>query len=156
MPETTESGLPLDIGTADSSGQGVRRLSRFKKRYLLILLLPVVMFSGAVIGMYFQPPLLRAFYGLTGLQPGGGSETPIALPPNLELPARMAETMLPTDVIGLARIMPKDDVSIVAAPYGAGGATRGLPRFWSPSARRSTRALCWRGWTMRWRWKVPC
>ncbi len=122
MPETTESGLPLDIGTADSSGQGVRRHSRFKKRYLLILLVPVIMFSGAVIGMYFQPPLLRAFYGLTGLQPGGGSDTPIALPPNVELPQRMAETMLPTDVIGLARIMPKDDVSIVAAPYGAGDA----------------------------------
>jgi HlyD family secretion protein len=80
------------------------------------------MFSGAVIGMYFQPPLLRAFYGLTGLQPGAGSDTPIALPPNVELPKSMAETMLPTDVIGLARLMPKGDVSVVAAPYGAGDA----------------------------------
>lgn len=122
MPETTESELPLEIGTADSSGIGVPRGSRFRKRYLLILLVPVIMFSGAVIGMYFQPPLLRAFYGLTGLEPGGGSDTPIALPPNVELPQRMAETMLSTDVIGLARIMPKDDVSIVAAPYGAGDA----------------------------------
>jgi HlyD family secretion protein len=34
----------------------------------------------------------------------------------------MAETMLPTDVIGLARVMPSGDVSIVAAPYGAGDA----------------------------------
>lgn len=122
MPETTESGLPLDIGTADSSGIGVPRRSRFHRRYLLILLVPVIMFSGAVVGMYFQPPLLRAFYGLTGLEPGGGSDAPIALPPNVELPQRMAETMLPTDVIGLARIMPKDDVSVVAAPYGAGDA----------------------------------
>ncbi len=122
MPETTESELPLDIRTAESFGIGVPRRSRFRKRYLLIFLVPVIMFSGAVIGMYFQPPLLRAFYGLTGLQPGAGSDTPIALPPNVELPQRMAETMLPTDVIGLARIMPKDDVSIVAAPYGAGDA----------------------------------
>jgi HlyD family secretion protein len=80
------------------------------------------MFSGTVIGMYFEPPLLRAFYGLTGLQPGGGAETPIALPPNVELPPPMAETMLPSDVIGLARLMPKGDVSVVPAPYGAGDA----------------------------------
>lgn len=122
MPETTESGLPLDIGTADASSPEVPRRGRFRRRYLLILLVPVFMFSGAVIGMYFQPPLLRAFYGLTGLTPGGGSDTPIALPPNVELPQRMAETMLPTDVIGMARIMPEDDVSVVAAPYGAGDA----------------------------------
>jgi HlyD family secretion protein len=31
----------------------------------------------------------------------------------------MAETVLPSDVIGLARIMPRGDVAVVAAPYGA-------------------------------------
>jgi HlyD family secretion protein len=59
---------------------------------------------------------------LTGLQPGAGSDTPIALPPDIELPPKMAETMLPTDVLGLARVMPRGDVSVVAAPYGAGDA----------------------------------
>jgi HlyD family secretion protein len=122
MPEPTESGLPLEIGSPATTRTGAAGRSRFRKRYLLVLLVPVIMFSGAVIGMYYQPPLLQAFYGLTGLQPGAGSGTPIALPPNVELPQRMAETMLPTDVIGLARIMPKDDISIVAAPYGAGDA----------------------------------
>jgi HlyD family secretion protein len=34
----------------------------------------------------------------------------------------MVETMLPTDVVGLARVTPRGDVSIVAAPYGAGDA----------------------------------
>ncbi len=72
--------------------------------------------------MYFQPPALQEFYALTGLQPGGGSDTPIALPPDIELPPKMAETMLPTDVVGLARIMPRGDISIVAAPFGAGDA----------------------------------
>ena len=80
------------------------------------------MFSGAVIGMYFQPPALQKFYAMTGLQPGAGSDAPIALPPNIDLPPKMAETMLPTDVVGLARVMPQGDVSIVAAPYGAGDA----------------------------------
>lgn len=122
MPDSTETDLPLDIGKGTEDGNEPPRQTRFKRRYLLILLVPVLMFSGAVVGMYFQPPLLRAFYALTGLQPGGGTETPIALPPNVELPPQMSETMLPSDVIGLARLMPTGDVSIVAAPYGAGDA----------------------------------
>lgn len=80
------------------------------------------MFSSAVLGVYFQPPGLQRFYALTGLQPGGGSDAPIALPPDIDLPPKMAETMLPTDVVGLARVMPRGDVSVVAAPYGAGNA----------------------------------
>src|SRR5690606_33253993 len=58
-------------------------------------------------------------YALTGLQPGGGSGAPIALPPEIDLPQEMAETMLPTDVVGLAREMPRGDVAVVAAPHGA-------------------------------------
>ncbi|GGK51607.1 devB secretion protein [Salinarimonas ramus] len=80
------------------------------------------MFTGAVIGLFFQPPALQKFYALTGLQPGGGSGAPIALPPDIELPQDMVETMLPTDVVGLARVMPRGDVAFVAAPYGAGDA----------------------------------
>lgn len=87
-----------------------------------MLLIPVFMFSGAFLGVYFQPPGLQRFYALTGLQPGGGSDAPIALPPDIDLPPKMAETMLPTDVVGLARVMPRGDVSVVAAPYGAGNA----------------------------------
>lgn len=56
------------------------------------------MFSGAVIGLYFQPPALRAFYAATGLRPGGGASMPIALPPEVELPREIAETMRATDV----------------------------------------------------------
>lgn len=122
MPDHSDTGLPLDLGAKDGNGATAPKRPWFRRRYLLVLLVPVIMFSGAVMGMYFQPPLLRAFYGATGLQPGGGSATPIALPPNVELPPRMAETMLPSDVIGLARLMPKGDVAVVAAPYGAGDA----------------------------------
>lgn len=122
MPLRTESDLPLVIRSDDAGPAPTPKGGWFRRRYLLVLLLPVFMFSGAVIGMYFQPPLLRAFYGLTGLQPGGGAAKPIALPPNVELPPRLAETMLPSDVIGLARLMPRGDVSVVASPYGAGDA----------------------------------
>jgi HlyD family secretion protein len=80
------------------------------------------MFSGAVIGMYFQPPALQKFYALTGLQPGGGARSPIALAPDIALPPELADTMQATDVVGLARLIPRGDVSIVAPPYGAGDA----------------------------------
>lgn len=121
MTTTPPTDLPLDLGLAPDSPQPPRR-RWFRKRYLLVLLIPVFMFTGAVMGMYFQPKGLQKFYAITGLQPGGGSDTPIALPPDIELPPKMAETMLPTDVVGLARVMPRGDVSVVAAPYGAGDA----------------------------------
>lgn len=80
------------------------------------------MFAGAVMGMYFQPPALQSSYAVTGLQPGADSRTPFALPPEIEMPRQIAETLLPSDVVGLARIMPRGDIAVVAAPYGAGDA----------------------------------
>lgn len=120
MTGHTKPDLPLDLNLAPDQPGPPRRW--FRKRYLLVLLVPVFMFMGAVLGMYFQPPGLQKFYALTGLQPGGGSDTPIALPPEIDLPPRMAETLLPSDVVGLARVMPRGDVSVVAAPYGSGDA----------------------------------
>ena len=123
MDNQTEHELPLEIidhGDASDARRPARRW--FRKRYLLVLLIPLLLFSGAVIGMYFQPPGLQKFYALTGIQPGGGSQSPIALPPEIELPQDMVETMRVTDVVGLARLLPQGDVSIVAAPYGAGDA----------------------------------
>lgn len=120
MITRNDPSLPLDLRLPEITALPKR--SWFRKQYLLVLLLPVVMFSGGVIGMYFQPPALRHFYALTGLQPGGGTASPIALPPEIALPQEMAETLLPTDVVGLARLMPRGDVAIVAAPYGSGDA----------------------------------
>lgn len=123
MTQRPDADLPLEVvNRSSTSAPAARRWSRFRRQYLLILLLPLFMFSGGVIGMYFQPPALQKFFAFTGWQPGGGSTTPIALPPNIELPAEMADTMQPTDVVGLARLMPRGDVSIVAPPYGAGDA----------------------------------
>jgi HlyD family secretion protein len=120
MAANPDSDLPLDFSPAGGAPRRQRRW--FHKQYLLVLLIPVFMFMGGVLGMYFQPVPIQKFYEFTGLQPGAGSASPIALPPNIELPEKMAETMLPSDVVGLARVMPRGDVSIVAAPYGAGDA----------------------------------
>lgn len=123
MTTAPETDLPLNVIRHDSDSQHVaRRGWRLRKRYLLVFLIPVIMFSGGVIGMYYQPVALQKFYALTGLQPGAGSATPIALPPDMEMPKEMVATMQASDVVGLARLMPRGDVSIVAPPYGAGDA----------------------------------
>jgi HlyD family secretion protein len=119
MTKTDDPTLPLDLGRPDAKAP---RQGWFRRRYLLVFLIPVFMFTGGVIGMYFQPPALQGFYALTGLQPGGGADNPIALPPDIEVPQQMVETMLPSDIVGLARLMPRGDVAVVAAPYGAGDA----------------------------------
>ncbi len=119
MTRPDAATLPIDL---QQPAPGPRPRRRFRKRFLLVLLFPAVMFAGAVMGMYFQPPALQGFYAVTGLQPGAGSRTPIALPPEIEMPRQIAETLLPSDVVGLARIMPRGDIAVVAAPYGAGDA----------------------------------
>lgn len=92
-------------------------------RWLLALpLVPLLLLTGAVAGMYFQPPGLRLIFARTGLVPGAGSSVPIALPPEIDLPPAVAETIVASDVIGLARLMPRGDVITVAPPYGAGDA----------------------------------
>lgn len=120
MTQPAETDLPLLVDAPSEDVSGGR--SWFRKRYFLVFLIPVLMFTGAVIGLYFQPPALQKFYALTGLQPGAGSVAPIALPAGMEMPQDMVETMLPTDVVGLARVMPRGDVAFVAAPYGASDA----------------------------------
>lgn len=115
-----EDDLTLQVvaDTPPKSGKGLRP----NRRWLWVLVLPALLFSGAVIGMYYQPPALQKFYALTGLRPGAGSSAPIALPPEIKLPKEMAETMRASDVVGLARLLPRGDVSVVAAPFGAGDA----------------------------------
>lgn len=120
MTDPAAPDLPPDLHLAPE--RAATSGLRLRRRYLLVLLVPVLLFTGAVLGLYFQPPGLQKFYALTGLQPGAGSNQPIAVPPDIDLPPRMAATLLPTDIVGLARVVPRGDVSIVAAPYGAGDA----------------------------------
>ena len=121
MTKEQDGELPLEIISKDPAISSARRF-RPRARFLLLLLIPALLFSGAVIGMYFQPFGLQKFYAVTGLQPGAGSNNPIALPPEIVLPKDMAETMRVSDVLGLARLMPRGDISFVAPPYGAGDA----------------------------------
>lgn len=115
--------LPLLVETQPRpSGKTPGRRTRRWRWILLLPLVPLLILTGGVAGMYFQPPGLRLVFARTGLTPGAGSSVPIALPPEIRLPADVVETIVPTDVVGLARLMPRGDVITVAPPYGAGDA----------------------------------
>lgn len=116
--------LPLiDNGMAvakeNPAGSGwLRWLGRMRIWRLPLIL--AVLFSGAVIGMYFQPPALKAFFFATGLQPGGGTVSPIAV----SVPsAEQRATPVPTvEVAALGRLRPEGGTVVVAPPFGSGDA----------------------------------
>ncbi|AXI53619.1 hypothetical protein C1J05_03060 [Sulfitobacter sp. JL08] len=91
-------------------------------RLLLIPLFLLTLFTGAVIGMYFQPPGLRAFFHATGLQPGAGTDTPIAIAIQKVTAQEQIAVVSEGDVVALGRIIPFGDVISVATPSGAGDA----------------------------------
>ncbi|MEL7416017.1 MAG: hypothetical protein AAGJ92_09030, partial [Pseudomonadota bacterium] len=81
MPPTdlTENDLPLaDNGTADPAPAPRGQRWRHSRLFLLPLFV-IVFFSGGVLGLYFQPPGLQAAFRALGLDPGGGTDTPMAV-----------------------------------------------------------------------------
>lgn len=124
MPDVSrkpQSDLPLaDNGAVKPSGGRAPQ-----KRWFKLWLIPLFMatlFTGAVIGMYFQPPGLRVFFGLTGLQPGAGTDTPIAVAIQKIKAQEEVAVVSEGDVVALGRVIPKGDVISVATPSGAGDA----------------------------------
>lgn len=120
-----EPRKPIDLPLVDAGlAQQIAPDARPKRRSLLWLV-PVFMltlFTGAVIGMYFQPPGLRVFFGLTGLQPGAGTDTPIAVAIQKVQAQEAVAVVSEGDVVALGRVIPKGDVVSVATPSGAGDA----------------------------------
>ncbi|MFT6526638.1 MAG: HlyD family secretion protein [Celeribacter sp.] len=112
--------LPLiDNGRAQVTSD---KVSKKRFPFKLIPLVMVSLFSGAVIGMYFQPPGLKMFFGATGLQPGGGTDTPIAVAIQKVTSQQEIAVLSEGDIVALGRILPNGDVINVAPPYGAGDA----------------------------------
>lgn len=93
-----------------------------QSHWFLIPLVMATLFTGAVIGMYFQPPGLKAFFNATGLKPGGGTDTPIAMAIQQVTTQEQIAVLSEGDVVALGRIIPLGDVSRVATPSGAGDA----------------------------------
>jgi len=119
---STPTPLPLaDNGLEHSATAPVTKVAG-KSRLFLIPLFMLTLFTGAVIGMYFQPPALRAFFSTTGLEPGAGTQTPIAVAIERVSTKEEVAVVSEGDVVALGRIIPRGDVIKVATPSGAGDA----------------------------------
>ncbi|WP_029031248.1 HlyD family efflux transporter periplasmic adaptor subunit [Salinarimonas rosea] len=113
--------LPLaDSGIAAPREPRTRR--GLPKRLRLVPVVMLLLFTGAVVGLYFQPPALRAFFGATGLEPGGGTTTPIAVAPAPARASAPEAARRAGDVVALGRLVPEGDVITLAPPFGAGDA----------------------------------
>lgn len=114
--------LPLvDTGINSAADVPVTAVTG-RSRLFLIPLFMLTLFTGAVIGMYFQPPGLRVFFNATGLEPGAGTETPIAVAIQKVTSQEIVAVVSEGDVVALGRIIPRGDVIQVATPSGAGDA----------------------------------
>jgi len=121
-PADKTPALPLeDNGLASTTPDQSPRKTR-RSRLLLIPVLMLTLFTGAVIGMYFQPPGLRVFFRATGLEPGAGTNTPIAVAIQQVTTQQQVAVVSDGDVVALGRIIPRGDIISVATPSGAGDA----------------------------------
>jgi len=111
----TDTGLTKPNATVPKHAVG-------KSRLFLIPFFMATLFTGAVIGMYFQPPGLKAFFNATGLEPGAGTDTPIAVALQQVTSQEQIAVISEGDVVALGRIIPRGDVISVATPSGAGDA----------------------------------
>lgn len=121
QPNTTTTLPLLDNGLAKSAAVSDAKVTG-RSRLFLIPLFLLTLFSGAVIGMYFQPPGLRVFFNATGLEPGAGTQTPIAVAIQQVKSKKEIAVVSEGDVVALGRIIPRGDVIHVATPSGAGDA----------------------------------
>jgi HlyD family secretion protein len=120
--QNTLPDLPLEDAGLIKSDPANAAKSAGRSRLLLFPLLIATLFTGAVIGMYFQPPGLRVFFNATGLEPGAGTDTPIAVAMQQVASQEQVAVISNGDVVALGRIIPRGDVISVATPSGAGDA----------------------------------
>jgi HlyD family secretion protein len=130
MSETSQdtqavaSSIPLPVPREELVVAAARPVERPRLRALRRLwrvpVLLVILFTGAVIGLYFQPPAVKAFFGVTGLVPGGGSSSPIAVAPAPEAaPDPMANIV---SVTALGKLLPRGKSITASSPYGGSDA----------------------------------
>lgn len=112
--------LPVEnSGIAPRKSNGANK-GKFRPWYVLFCIF--ILFAGGVLGMYFQPPGLKAFFGLTGLEPGGGTDTPIAHAIEKLTTQDVVSVVSEGDVVALGKVIPKGDVITIAPPFGASDA----------------------------------
>ncbi|WP_162651288.1 efflux RND transporter periplasmic adaptor subunit [Lentilitoribacter sp. Alg239-R112] len=106
---------------ADKSSPAAKPQRSFRKLLFIPVAMMLIVFGG-IVGMYFQPPGLKAFFGVTGLAPGGGTSTPIAVALDKVTSQEEVAVLSEGDIFALGRLIPDGDVITIATPFGAGDA----------------------------------
>ncbi len=114
--------LPLEDNGTSEQGRARPKKTSGRARLLLVPLFFAVLFAGGVVGLYFQPPGLQAVFRTFGLEPGGGTDTPIAVAIQQVTSREEVAVVSEGDVVALGRIIPKGDVVTVSPPFGSGDA----------------------------------
>lgn len=119
-------------GVSSSRGaEGPRGRFGWRSCFRRLRYLPVIatlLMCGGVIGLYFQPPGLKVIMRAFHLEPGAGTDNPIAVA--VERPAFAGadpdDSVFAPDftgrIVGLGTLLPRRDVTAVALPFGAGDA----------------------------------
>jgi HlyD family secretion protein len=120
--DAASKNLPLPVvdrgplASIPPTATGSWRLLRFLP---VLLLLPI----GGVIGLYFQPPGVRFVMSKLGLEPGGGTSNPIAVPRSPVAQQQQPEGRSGVQTVaGLGLLLPESRVLTIAPPFGAGDA----------------------------------
>jgi HlyD family secretion protein len=113
--------LAVDRAAQDHEKPRRRTFLSGLKKLRFIPLVVLLIGIGGFIGLYFQPPGLQKFMQITGLEPGAGTSHPIALPVDRPPESPLKDT-LPDTIVGLGKLIPDGDVTIVAMPSQAGDA----------------------------------
>lgn len=122
-PDISDEELTLDVIKSQNAAETTPLVQSRRKlpRSVPILLVPLILFTGAFIGIYVQPPALRAFLRVTGLKPGGGTSSPIAVPVDPDVPEPPEQATI-RSVVALGRLVPEGKVITISPPFGAGDA----------------------------------
>jgi HlyD family secretion protein len=96
----------------------------FRRVFRAVRFVPIIaaiLLTGAFVGLYFQPPGIRIMMRVLGVEPGGGTSNPIAVPvsrPSIG-PAALPQAQV---VLGLGKLVPEGDVTTISLPFGAADA----------------------------------
>lgn len=117
---------PDDAALPNLIDRGATTAPPITKRALRLI--PVALglvMTGAIVGLYFQPPLLQFIFRSLALEPGAGTTMPIATPAPASGASDKGTATGDSDrryVLGLGKIIPSGDVVVVSPPFGAADA----------------------------------
>jgi len=123
----SEEGPELPVQIIDRSAARQRSAAAGRSRLLsypaFALVIAVSVAVGGIVGLYGQPPGLQWVMRASGLEPGAGSNSPIAVPVRQATGGTPASAAIeashsPESIVALGRLLPQGEVIEVATSSG--------------------------------------